>query len=465
MRSSLRALLLDLSAAVAVRTSVLLLLCVSCVTDARSMWQVRVPVKEPHARRCMPETGPGSIRCCGGTTPCTSVCSWNGDTPHNQTLPNTCINTFVATADEAAAECRSHGRRLCTVQEHTVSRACIKTGCQMDTRWVWTGDACTSPFATADARSRFPAASESRPGGELHADSSPKEGAAPAPCPSVLGEACDLPFVKVERREVKAHQSTPLLAHCITGLARSFATPVVYRSIRANLLLAIPGRAATFVHLKLYLQPGFSRDRSYGATSDSELLQALQHIRPQSTRLIRDEKFKVNPRCTFKTGILGSPLGIQRQIGQFQALHTCLDMLDEHEHAHRLRFHFVVRSRPDMGLFAPLLAPFLGSPAAARTVFSNTGHNDRLFIAPREAAVAVFDLAAHYKNCTGEAWWKGVQEELLSGVIKQSGLTERRVQYPLFFVKQHSCPKWCARGADLGVLVDACAPRLDDRLG
>ena len=53
MRSSLCALLLDLSAAVAVRTSVLLLLCVSCPTDARSMWQVRVPVKEPHARRCI----------------------------------------------------------------------------------------------------------------------------------------------------------------------------------------------------------------------------------------------------------------------------------------------------------------------------------------------------------------------------------------------------------------------------
>ena len=50
MRSSLRALLLDLSAAVAVRTSVLLLLCVSCPTDARSMWQVRVPVKSPSQR-------------------------------------------------------------------------------------------------------------------------------------------------------------------------------------------------------------------------------------------------------------------------------------------------------------------------------------------------------------------------------------------------------------------------------
>ena len=237
--------------------------------------------------------------------------------------------------------------------------------------------------------------------------------------------------------------------------------PVVYRTIRKHLILSMGGRAATFVNLKTFLQPGvWQRDASYELDSDGGLLLALQHIRPQITRLVREASqerlLRLNPRCTFSGNHYSTPIGVQRQLGQFASGRTCLEMLLEHERSHSLRFDFMTRVRPDMAVPLPVPAPFPLECDAMRTVYTNFRHNDWLIIAPRDAAAPAFDLGVHYANCTGEAWWGGVQEVLLSGAIKRAGFMERHKSFPLQGVNAHSCPKWCARETELDRLVAVC---------
>ena len=44
----------------------------------------------------------------------------------------------------------------------------------------------------------------------------------------------------------------PRVAHCIAGLARTFTEPIVYKSMRHNLIDAMGGRTAVFMILKTF---------------------------------------------------------------------------------------------------------------------------------------------------------------------------------------------------------------------
>ena len=214
-------------------------------------------------RRCVALAAPGATRCCdarGDGAACTSICTSGqigfGSGRNYTRAANTCVDTLAATADAAAAECRSHGLRLCTVQEHGRG-VCCKTGCGLDSMWVWTADGCASPSVATALAPAAGRAEGSRSSTEFHHGVS-------APCPSIVGEPCDLPFVQLGKavppasacplRQDGARSEPPLLAHCITGLVRSFTMPVVYRTIRKHLILSMGGRAATFVNLKMFLQ-------------------------------------------------------------------------------------------------------------------------------------------------------------------------------------------------------------------
>ena len=97
--------------------------------------KVKAPL--PRATKCSRGEMRGAVRCCGGNASavhqqCISVCA--GRTRGGADV-STCIMAQYATLAEAEVECASHGRRLCTVQEHDLH--CCSTGCHYDQRAVW----------------------------------------------------------------------------------------------------------------------------------------------------------------------------------------------------------------------------------------------------------------------------------------------------------------------------------------
>lgn len=93
------------------------------------------------------------VRCCSlSGDSCLSVCEAAGQS--RQHGSNTASPRTIRDAPKgetswatAAAECTSHGRRLCTARELGAG-VCCQTGCQMDWKPAWTGEACSDPTIT-----------------------------------------------------------------------------------------------------------------------------------------------------------------------------------------------------------------------------------------------------------------------------------------------------------------------------
>lgn len=175
------------------------------------------------------------------------------------------------------------------------------------------------------------------------------------------------------------------------------------------------------------------------------------------TTFIRVQCAQLGRRCLSLSPHQPSALGVQRQLGQYESGRTCLHMLYAHERAHSLRFEFMTRVRPDSAMVAAVPPYFLNDKRASQTVYTHFTHNDWLFVAPRAAFRAAFDLGVYYyENCTGEAWWNGVSEDLLSYSIRSIGFVERRVNFPVVLIQSRACTDACADTVDLGNLLRFC---------
>lgn len=53
-------------------------------------------------------------------------------------------------------------------------------------------------------------------------------------------------------------------------------------------------------------------------------------------------------------GAQASEAGLVRLVAQMAGHQACLDMIGEHEHRHGRRFDWVTRTRPDVGVLAPV---------------------------------------------------------------------------------------------------------------
>lgn len=89
-------------------------------------------------------------------------------------------------------------------------------------------------------------------------------------------EACPVP---------PALPAPPLVAHCIAGMARSFSEPTVHRSLKANLINAIGGRAVVFLSLKTFDVSGERRAQT-----------AIRGRPPDSRRALTDHPSPTTPR-------------------------------------------------------------------------------------------------------------------------------------------------------------------------
>ena len=393
-----------------------------------------------HAVRCAARDSGASVRCCkgrpdGNAGRCTSIC-FNDGMLQQPLAPLTCIDTYAATAQQADTECAQQGLRLCTVRELAVASLCCDTGCRMDHGWAWSSEGCDpqdndSDRYTVPAREHFMRVPQSE-----NAPSMPA-------CPMQFGQPCDLPFRThhhpargSECAPLGKSQLPPLVAHCIAGQARTFIEPAVYESIARNLLPAFGGRAATLLYLKTWSSSSKSASNAFtpdlqtdqlvwwGPATQARLLRALQHIRPQRVRLLHspnDENVTFNPRCTEKPCrradgecAYRTPAGVARHLGQIASSGACLGMIREHEAAHKLRFQYFVRSRPDLAYPVPVppLCRF-----ASHKGLAFAGRIDWWYVFQRPVLEAALDLRAHYDACVGTPWWHFEYESLLGGAV------------------------------------------------
>eukprot|EP01062_Namystynia_karyoxenos_P011632 TRINITY_DN14180_c0_g1_i2.p1 TRINITY_DN14180_c0_g1~~TRINITY_DN14180_c0_g1_i2.p1 ORF type:complete len:830 (+),score=179.57 TRINITY_DN14180_c0_g1_i2:98-2491(+) len=236
--------------------------------------------------------------------------------------------------------------------------------------------------------------------------------------------------------------SPQLTAVCIAGGVRTLATPVVYRSIQANVLRPLaPTRV--FALLKLYEDRrafctgsgNTLRDRCTPAhkTVIKQLKPALRCLAPDMVRYTRtaaEDGVLMRDECKIE-GTFGTPQMHARYTGQMKALWRCAHEVKSYEAENGVRFAAVLRLRPDLVFFAPV--PPLGQllhTANGGVLWSASppkAMSDLVLFLPRARLGLLSSWWEQYLRCNG-TWTLGENPEralynlsVAAGIVNADG--------------------------------------------
>ena len=255
--------------------------------------------------------------------------------------------------------------------------------------------------------------------------------------------------------------AAPRVAHCIAGVARSFLavnSTYVVRGLRHNMVDAFGGRSVVFLLLKTFetAQKDVSfrfpaspaedivRDGTLSSEQASALRHAVRYLRAAEVRLVTEEQVTLNPACTWGSGAntsatqtYSTAAGVLRHVGQMEASLGCLEMIAAHEARHGFRFDMVVRSRPDLGVVAPMPG-WCRFPDARSLYLPQQFNVDWVYVSSRAVANVTLSVVHEYRRCRGQLDGGGHFEVLLSKVAQRAGFRRVLVPMPVALV-QSAC--------------------------
>ena len=291
-----------------------------------------------------------------------------------------------------------------------------------------------------------------------------------------LEHRCTRPYLDVYTSPAQlsncpeSKESKPLVAHCVSGLSRTFVELLVFKSLKHNLIDAFGGRVVLFLLLKTFdVAP--KKQNQIPSTYAEDLVEvdlnaqwlramkaALDWVKPQHVKLIKSQHTEFNSECMFNNvsyedgiGAYNTEAGAIRHIGQMQASMDCLETISEYERSNGVSFDIVSRSRPDLGYLAPF-EPYCSKKFASLrndTVFSSS--KDYFYIMNRKMANRTLSVLDEYRACRGISWWQGEYETLLRHVSggkgdfaldhapKQDGGAFLEAGFPIGLVRGEHC--------------------------
>ena len=143
-----------------------------------------------------------------------------------------------------------------------------------------------------------------------------------------------------------------------------------------------------------------------------------------------------------RTLTYGTQAGAVRHVGQMMTLMALLRMVEAYERLHRIRFDWVVRSRPDLLIFAPIQPHCFYTEE--QTAYVDHLTTDMLLIMRRKLAPPLLSVVDHYRNCSGVAWWQARMEALIKGAAERAGAQYKAVAgTPIGVARAYPCSEEC----------------------
>lgn len=188
--------------------------------------------------------------------------------------------------------------------------------------------------------------------------------ASPPPL-SPLQPACNSAPSQTTSNIVCAGYERPHVAICLGGTARTLEQPLVYRTIRSNLVEAFGGETTAFANIMMGDQRSSVRKVVTINASEAGVLHALTHIGVARRNLhIRPGLFDDSPYRDCARTISGSKtmraLGTVRFasiVGQLSARRACYDLIVQDEQRRERRFDFIIFLRADLS-WPTAIAPY-----------------------------------------------------------------------------------------------------------
>ena len=240
------------------------------------------------------------------------------------------------------------------------------------------------------------------------------------------------------------------VAHCIAGLARTFAHPslMLPQLVKRNMIDAFGGKPSLFLYLKTFQTAPKDSSFRFPAKANEDLhedgsdeqkrgLDALiAYLQPTMVLLMANESHAVNPHCHVGptpyvySKLYSTQAGVLRHVGQMASSLACLKMIEQHELRFGTQFDFVVRSRPDVAVLAPI--PSRCHFDDAYMLYMVQAFNqDWLYVSSRKVANVSLAMLHAYERCKGTLAWGGHYETGLQIVVQKAGMRVGRVRMAL----------------------------------
>lgn len=280
----------------------------------------------------------------------------------------------------------------------------------------------------------------------------------------------------------------PRVAHCVSGLVRSFTTPLVYKALRENLIERFGGESSIFFVLKTFDVPSKDRNGIFNLTASSDMAvdwtaeridrqirPAIEWLRPAGVQLrnsSHETPRMINSVCPTATSsevkrhphhlIYASEAGMVRLVGQMQSNAECLRLIVEYEERNGVCFDWVSRGRPDLlhmgggerGTVPRYNSSLLFDHNRTRdTVFMDT--RDWFVLTRRPNAKGALDVLDFYRRCNRSRPDLRTPESWLRASIRSEGANYRTLDLPVALAHPESCAEVCPRSAQLERIEDA----------
>ena len=254
-------------------------------------------------------------------------------------------------------------------------------------------------------------------------------------------------------------------AHCVAGLVRSLPQPLVYRSLRRNMLDSFGGTPSVFLVIKIW-NPATKHAGHFPSSAAEDLAQGTHWSDEQAEEFLRPVLAELKPlvagirllnasedtadqlinrRCSvqgrhygLKSGVYTTEAGLVRLVGQAAASDACLRMIETSERAAGVRFDFVTRSRPDLAYLAPVRS--WRSFPEPRVAYIHD--RDWLIVVHRSLADAALGSFALYNNCTTRRT-EETPEAWLRLAIRHGGGDFRVADFPVGMMGAERCSDAC----------------------
>ncbi|KAJ3106009.1 hypothetical protein HDU97_007193 [Phlyctochytrium planicorne] len=196
------------------------------------------------------------------------------------------------------------------------------------------------------------------------------------------------------------------VAVCMAGAARTLKYPVVYKTIKNNVIDALGADVKLFGYLKMQ-DPATDKDAWVAwpdptKTSEDELKEAMSVLKPETIKYTYESNpIEENPNCAFAatTWFYNKTARIQRALGQFNALSECFKLVEEYENKNAMKFDMVLRIRPDAAYLYPIPPWCAYSPDK---IYAPAIYFDHFNLMHRRHASAVFGMIKYYKEQCNE---------------------------------------------------------------
>ena len=218
-------------------------------------------------------------------------------------------------------------------------------------------------------------------------------------------------------KQAHSHKDKPSVnvnaAFVVAGHPRTFVLNSVFADMRHNAMIAFQAHAYLF--LLLSADDHGSTKGHVGVHSNTSLVvQVVEKLPPADFRLETEQEARV-PAIPADCTLVGTRAGDYKTsqpwwIAWWQTwdrLHRAFRMVHEFEDAHKMRFDWVVRLRPDAWFFAPAVAHCELNPADGIVTPAGVAGchapcvNDHLAWVPRQMADMYFQPPTELENCHG----------------------------------------------------------------